>query len=83
MENTNKSQYRLKEKYNNIPLEFGSNIFVNSLNLTDEYAEILLKTHKKEDLFDVYPTENAPKKTKKSAKKEVEKTDVAPQEDAE
>lgn len=83
MENPNKSRYRLKEKYNNIPLEFGSNIFVNSLNLTDEYAEILLKTHKKEDLFDVYPTEDTPKKTKKSAKKEVETTDVAPQKDAE
>jgi hypothetical protein len=63
MDNANKSQYRLKEKYNNISLEFGSNVFVNNLNLTDEYAEILLKLHKKEDLFEVYPTDKIIEKT--------------------
>lgn len=56
MENKNKSKYRLKEKYNNIPLEFGSNVFVNNNNLTDKYAQKLLKVYPKEQIFEVYPT---------------------------
>lgn len=56
MENPNTSQYRLKQKYNNIPLEFGSNIFVNNNNITDEYAEKLLERYNAEKIFDVYPT---------------------------
>ncbi len=47
--------YKLKEKYNGLPLKFGSNIYVTNINLTDEYAEILLKKHNAEDIFDVYP----------------------------
>ena len=60
MQNPNTSQYRLKEKYNNIPLEFGSNIFVNNNNITDKYAEKLLERYNAEKIFDVYPqpTEN-------------------------
>lgn len=60
MENPNTSNYRLKQKYNNIPLEFGSNIFVNNNNITDEYAEKLLERYDAEKIFDVYPqpTEN-------------------------
>lgn len=57
MENPNTSQYRLKQKYNNLPLEFGSNVFVNNNNITDEYAKILLKRHSAEKIFDVYPTQ--------------------------
>ncbi len=56
MENPNTSQYRLKQKYNNIPLEFGSNIFVNNNNITDEYAQTLLMRYSAEKIFDVYPT---------------------------
>lgn len=65
MENPNTSQYRLKEKYNNIPLEFGSNIFVNNNNITDEYAEKLLERYNAEKIFDVYPqpTENVVEET--------------------
>lgn len=63
MENPNTSQYRLKEKFNNIPLEFGSNIFVNNNNITDEYAEKLLERYNAEKIFDVYPTEDAKKET--------------------
>lgn len=57
MENPNTSQYRLKQKYNNIPLEFGSNIFVNNNNITDAYAEILLERYSAEKIFDVFPTQ--------------------------
>ena len=57
MENPNTSQYRLKQKYNNLPLEFGSNVFVNNNNITDEYAKILLKRHSAEKIFDVSPTQ--------------------------
>ena len=46
----------IKQKYNNIPLEFGSNIFVNNNNITDEYAEKLLERYNAEKIFDVYPT---------------------------
>jgi hypothetical protein len=56
MENPNTSQYRLKQKYNNIPLEFGSNISVNNNNITDEYAKTLLLRYSVEKVFDVYPT---------------------------
>lgn len=55
MENPNASNYRLKQKYQNIPLEFGSNVFVNNNNITDEYAEKLLERYNAEKIFDVYP----------------------------
>ena len=51
----NNSQYRLKEKYNGIPLNFGSPILVNNSNLTDEYALELLKNHTAEAIFDKFP----------------------------
>ena len=53
----NNSQYRLKEKYNGIPLNFGSAILVNNSNLTDEYALELLKRFDKETVFDKFPKE--------------------------
>jgi len=56
MENPNTSNYKLKPKYNNVPLEFGSNIFVNNNNITDEYAEKLLERYSAEKIFEVYPT---------------------------
>lgn len=53
----NNSQYRLKEKYNGIPLIFGSPILVNNSNLTDQYALKLLKRFQKETIFDKFPEE--------------------------
>lgn len=53
MQNT--SQYRLKEKYNGLPLNFGSAVLVNNSNLTDEYALELLQRFEAETIFDVFP----------------------------
>lgn len=70
--NKNRSQYKLLKKRNGIPLEFGSAVLVTNANITDEYAEILIKRYKKvnpnfklEDLFEVYP-ENTSKKAEKN-----------------
>lgn len=51
----NNSQYRLKEKYNGIPLNFGSAVLVNNSNLTDDYALELLQRFESETIFDVFP----------------------------
>ena len=53
MQNT--SQYRLKEKYNGIPLGFGSAVLVNNSNLTDDYALELLQRFEAETIFDKFP----------------------------
>lgn len=53
----NQSNYRLKEKYNGLPLEFGSSIYVTNANITDAYAKKLLKNYKAESIFDVFPKE--------------------------
>lgn len=86
MKNVN-SNYKLKQKYNGIPLEFGSNIFVNNENITDAFAEKLLERFDAEKIFEIYPAEQIevkdaeevkPKKNKKnitSAGSEVEKLD--------
>jgi hypothetical protein len=48
--------FRLKPMYQNIPASFGSPIFVNNNNITDELALGLLKNHPRgKDLFDVIP----------------------------
>lgn len=58
MQDQNKSNYKLKEKYQNIPLVFGSNIFVNNDNITDEYAIKLLERYKDcSKIFSEYPKE--------------------------
>jgi hypothetical protein len=50
------SQYVLKKMYSNIPLEFGSSVFVNNENMTDAYGLKLLKNHPRGlDLFDSVP----------------------------
>ena len=64
----NNSQYKLKEKYNGISLEFGSAIQVYNATITDELAVKLLKSYEKELIFDKYPT----------TKKETETTTQAP-----
>ena len=60
MENT--SQYRLHKKREGLQLEFGSSIFVTNKNITDDYAEKLIKRFstlkadfKLDDLFSHYP----------------------------
>ena len=70
MKNINKSKYVLKEKYNNIPLEFGSNIFVNNQNLTDKYAKKLLEVYSKDQIFEEYPIDKPKIVRKKPVKKE-------------
>ena len=50
----NYSGYKLKAMYENIPLEFGSQILVNNTNLTDEFAQILL-SHDDGERFFVTP----------------------------
>lgn len=53
--------YKLKEKYNGIPLEFGSPVQVSNANLTDELAEKLIKKHPAgKDLFEVIPEGKEP-----------------------
>lgn len=53
------SGYVLKKKYQNIPLGFGSPIYVNNDNMTDEYAQRLLKNHPRgKDLFHHIPDRN-------------------------
>ena len=58
----NNSNYRLKEKYNNLPLGFGSDVLVNNINITDKYAKQIIENYKsinlnfkKSDLFELYP----------------------------
>ena len=75
-----KSSYKLLAKREGVQLEFGSAVHVTNDNLTDEYAEVLIKKFKEAnadfklgDLFEVYPTENQKtekvEKTKKASKK--------------
>lgn len=60
MENQNTCQYKLKPKYNLLPLEFGSNIYVTNNNINDEKGLILMKRFhalgKTPDvIFEVFP----------------------------
>lgn len=76
MENT--SKYKLLAKREGLQLEFGGSTFVTNENITDRYAEKLVKRFKElnpnfkmEDLFEVYPKEIAEipiKKAKKTTK---------------
>ena len=50
------TEYRLKAKYNGIPLSFGSPVQVDNNNMTDAYGNQLLENHPKgADLFDAVP----------------------------
>jgi len=58
--NLMESQFRLKAKYQNIPLRHtgeGYNVNVNNANLTDEKAIVLLERYPVEKVFDIYPDE--------------------------
>lgn len=67
MENTCK--YKLKAKYNGLPLAFGSQVYVTNNNITDEYAEKLLERYEADVIFDKYPVK---KELKKEAVQEIE-----------
>ncbi len=50
------SNFKLKEKYDGLPLEFGSQVYVTNANITNENALKLLKNHPKgKDLFQTLP----------------------------
>lgn len=73
MENT--SKYLLHKKREGLQLEFGGSIFVTNENITDRYAEKLVKRFKAinpgfkmDDLFEIYPTEIATPVVKKPKK---------------
>lgn len=73
MENT--SKYKLLAKREGLQLEFGGSTFVTNENITDRYAEKLVKRFKElnpnfkmEDLFEVYPKEIAETPIKKAKK---------------
>lgn len=80
MENT--SNYQLHKKREGLQLEFGGSLFITNENITDRYAEKLIKRFKEinpdfqmDDLFEVYPTniateevEETPIKQKKPRK---------------
>lgn len=73
MENT--SKYKLLAKREGIQLEFGGSTFVTNENITDRYAEKLVKRFKElnpdfkmDDLFEVYPKEIAETPIKKAKK---------------
>lgn len=76
MENT--SNYQLHKKREGLQLEFGGSLFITNENITDRYAEKLVKRFKEinkdfkmEDLFEKYPTETTKTtlvKTKKTTK---------------
>lgn len=53
----NSCNYKLKNKYNGLPLSFGSQIYVTNNNITDEYAEKLLERYEKDVIFEKYPKE--------------------------
>lgn len=60
----NQSQYLLHKKREGLQLEFGGSLLITNENITDRYAEKLIKRFKElnkdfkiEDLFEIYPTE--------------------------
>ena len=78
------TQYRLKPKYENIPLEFGSAILVNNNNITEEYAKKLLARPNGERFFAHIPQETEPiaeqpKRKRKTVKKQSLQNNTAQQ----
>jgi hypothetical protein len=72
----NNSQYQLHKKREGIPLAFGSNVKVTNRNITDKYAEKLIKRYsdlspdfKISDLFAKFPVQEVQEIT--AEKKEV------------
>lgn len=72
----NQSQYLLHKKREGLQLEFGGSLLITNENITDRYAEKLIKRFKElnedfklDDLFEIYPTE-----TKETTKPKAKKT---------
>jgi hypothetical protein len=82
---TNTCNYRLHAKYENIPLEFGSPIFVNNDNITEEYALKLLAHNNGERYFAQRPkpAKASNNKLQKSNLKKQNPKDISANEDAE
>ena len=59
----NETQYKLKPKYENIPLRFGSSVLVNNSNITEEYAKELLARPNGERFFAQLPEPTAKQTT--------------------
>jgi len=73
-------KYKLKAKYNGIPLGFGKSGRAVNGKITKQQAEYLAKNHPKgKDLFEIFT--EAEKKEKKTSKKEAEKKPKAKKED--
>ena len=75
----NQSQYLLHKKREGLQLEFGGSLLITNENITDRYAEKLIKRFKElnedfklDDLFEIYPTET--KETKETTKPKAKKT---------
>ena len=67
------SQYKLYQRFENLPLRNvgeGYNINVNNINLTDEYAVILMERYDPKLIFEKFPKVIQPKviQTKKQGK---------------
>jgi len=70
-----KTAYKLKEKYNGIPLSFGSPILVTNANITDAYGDKLIKTHKRgADLFEEVPGQKDLESLKRADLNQIAKT---------
>lgn len=75
----NQSQYLLHKKREGLQLEFGGSLLITNENITDRYAEKLIKRFKElnedfklDDLFEKFPTEI--KEIKETAKPKAKKT---------
>lgn len=84
------TQYKLKPKYENIPLKFGSSILVNNSNITEEYAKALLARPNGERFFSQLPEptiqepkEEKPQRKKRSQAKKKTTVDTVAQQQAE
>jgi len=64
MKHENKSGYVLHLKYENMPLEFGSQVLVNNGNITKEYAKKLLSQPDGKRFFEAIPDDNASEEEK-------------------
>jgi hypothetical protein len=74
----NTCKYRLHAKYENIPLEFGSQILVNNSNITDAYALKLLEQTNGQRYFAAMPDLNMSAEETGCKKEKEKKNSKAP-----
>lgn len=72
----NESGYVLHAKYEGMPLEFGSQVFVNNNNITEEYAKKLLKQENGKRFFASMPEGKKEEKTPKNFEIELTQKDI-------